>query len=529
MRSIRAKLIILLSVLIVIIFAITGYVLIDRKTKELTSDISTNALNFATLTSASIIDTYKLYYLSQGFSYFNRDMTSIFALNHDVDSVSILSYQGELLYNSQEEKTAQYSGPKRLVQDNHLLDRIQDVKPSLLTTNGRTIYLLSSGGNYVSVDKNEKSVSPITENERVSSILFPSGDQYRVLFSLSYKNLDKRIIDMIMSITILLVIFAVAAIGIASYFSSRIVEPVKVLMKGALEIGKGNLNIAVSVKSNDELRHLADTFNTMARDLHKSTLLLVEKERMGKELEIARDIQKNLLPKNMTIPGLDVAAGVIPALEIGGDCFDFIPIDNHKTLLYIGDVTGHGVPSGLVGSMANSLIYAYSGVHEHPKDILTAANHILQMKTSKDMFITMLMASWDSNASVLTYTQAGHDPLFHYRANTQELVMGERGGMALGLVPDLSKVVQEENIHLSSNDVLVLYTDGFPESFRYGQDGKREIMGFKRFSEIVRDAVTQPSAAAIYDLIIRHTHDFTGTYPQFDDMTLIVLRKTDST
>jgi hypothetical protein len=526
MRSIRSKLIVVVSLLIVVMFSLTGYVLIDRKTKELTSDIYNQALFFAKMSTSKIIDVYRLYYVSQSFSYFNRDLQSILSLNPDISTISILSYQGELLFDSAQEKTMQYQGEKRLITDKELLNRIQDVKPSVMTTTGRVLYLLpTANGTYRFVDKNEKSVAPLKATERVDSLVFASGDVYRVLFHISYEHLDARIRDMMISMLILLVVSAFVGILVSSYFSSRIIAPVKVLMKGALQIGRGNLNVAVDIRSRDELKLLGDTFNTMARDLRNSTKSLIEKERMGKELEIARDIQEKLLPTDLRIQGLDVAAGVVPALEVGGDCFDIIRMTDDYYLFYVGDVTGHGVASGLVGSMANALIYSYSAFLKHPKDILHHTNRVLQTKTSNDMFVTMLMVAWNSQNNTLLYTQAGHDPLFYYHAATQELMMGKRGGIALGLVNDLAPMIQEEKLVLEHGDVVVIYTDGFPESFRKGADGKREILGFKRFTEIVRQAISLPRAQDIYDAILQKTKDFTGDYPQFDDMTLFVLKK----
>ncbi len=525
MKSIRTKLIGLIALLMIIAFSATGYILIDRKTKELTADIYRGAVNFAELTAAKVADTYRLNYVSQGFAYFNRDMSDIFSLNTDITGISVVSYQGELAYDSQSEKSVQYSGPKRLVEDAVLITRTRDVKPSLVTTNGAVIYLMKQkNGQYAYVDGNEKSVQSLSDLDRIRSLVFPADDELRIVYSVSYANLDKRIQEMMISMLLLLLFSAVAGILVASVLASRLVKPINTLREAALEISKGNLNIAVQIKTKDELKLLGDTFNTMAKDLHKSTQLLVEKERMGKELEIARNIQMNLLPTVTQIPGLDVAAGVVPALEVGGDCFDFIRINNEQYLMYVGDVTGHGVPSGLVVSMANSLIYAYSNLLEHTRDILIQTNRILKMKTAKDMFITMVMAKWDVQKSELRYTQAGHDPVYVYRAG--ELRQGPKGGIALGLVDDISHVLKEETIPLQAGDVVIMYTDGFPESFRSGANNKREILGFERYHQIIATAVQLPTAKEIYNSIIDQTRHFMGEFPQFDDMTLVVLKKT---
>src|SRR5690606_32671105 len=141
----------------------------------------------------------------------------------------------------------------------------------------------------------------------------------------------------------------------------------------------------VYVKTKDEVATLANAFNSMAQELEISTKALVYKERVAKELEIAANIQKELLPKEIpVISGLDIAAGILPAEEIGGDCYDFLATDDNNLLMYLGDVTGHGVPAGIVVSIANALIYNYS--HDTDmREILSQVNRILKVKTSSNM------------------------------------------------------------------------------------------------------------------------------------------------
>ncbi len=526
MKSLRSKLIVAISLLIICILAATGYVLIDRKIKELTSDIYKNGLNFAQLSSGKIVDLFKQFYLSNSYSYFVRDMESIFALNPDVSQIKVINYAGDVVYDSETERNLQYKGEVRKLTDPALIQRIQDVKPSVVKDNQENVYLKANEtGGFTAVTKNEQPQREVQAGERIQTILFPVDETYRVLYSLSYRNLDERVMQTMLSILILLFVSALVGIIIARSLAGRIVRPIRELMRGAVEVGKGNLDVSVTIKTKDELKLLGDTFNKMTVDLKKSTEALIEQERIGKELEIARGIQQNLLPKVKAMPGLDLAAGVIPAQEVGGDCFDFIEMPGEKNLLYIGDVTGHGVPSGLVVSMANSLIYSYSKIFDHPKDILAHTNSILQHKTAKDMFMTVLMASWDPAKSVFTYTQAGHDPLFYFRAADQTVTKGMKGGMALGMIPDISKILKEVEIKMEPGDVVVLFTDGYPESFRGETDETREILGFDRFGEMVKESAREPTAQAIYDEIIAQVKAFTGNYPQFDDMTMIVVRK----
>ena len=160
---------------------------------------------------------------------------------------------------------------------------------------------------------------------------------------------------------------------------------------------------------------LADTFNTMAKDLEVSTKAMVEKEKLTRELELAGEIQRELLPTELPkIENLDIAASLISAEEVGGDCYDFIPVGKDQMLFYIGDVTGHGVPAGLLSAINNALVPAFLdqfsdtkdvivNLNRLTKDIVLHLNRILKMKTRPNMFMTMVMAMWNKEKHILEY------------------------------------------------------------------------------------------------------------------------------
>lgn len=136
------------------------------------------------------------------------------------------------------------------------------------------------------------------------------------------------------------------------------------------------------------------------------------------------------------------------------------------------------------------------------------------------MFMTMVMASWNKKTKKVTFTQAGHDPIVHYRASSKDVAELSVGGMALGMIPDLSKVVKPDSVALKKDDVLVLYTDGIPEAWQT----ETESYGMDRLKESINKNSTLKTAQQIHDAILKDVYDFMGEYPQADDITLIVVK-----
>jgi sigma-B regulation protein RsbU (phosphoserine phosphatase) len=269
---------------------------------------------------------------------------------------------------------------------------------------------------------------------------------------------------------------------------------------------------------------LAATFNKMAADLEESTKAKIEHEKVAKELELAAKIQNELLPKQLPqIENMDIAASLSAATEVGGDCYDFIPVErNGKLLFYIADVTGHGVGAGLVSAITNALAPALMEHYDNTKDIVSELNKILTMKTSPNIFVTACVALWDIAKGVLQFTQAGHDPIMQYQAATDSVILLPPGGLALGMVPDITAKLTTEEVTAHVNDVFVLYTDGIPEAWQ----NEKDTFGMDRLKETVKKHSGKQTAQEIHDAILADVRAYMGDYPQADDITLLVIKKT---
>lgn len=519
MHSIKTKLILALSVLLIFLFAVTGFLLINEKQKELARDIYTNARSFSELTSPKIIDLYRTLLVEKSFVIFNSEMKDIFTKDSDISAIRIHSFAGKVLYDSRQERDRAYEGENERLSESGLMDRIKASMSSYLLDSGRVVYLKKDAdGAYMTLDRNEREIEPISDTEFIQNIIYPVEGKYLVEFSVTYENLKQRVFRMTERIVYLLIFGILMGLGFSWYFSQKITGPIEKLKEGALVLAKGDFRVRVYVKTKDEVGILAETFNKMAEDLEVSTKALVYKERVAKELEVAARIQKEIIPKRLpAIPGLDIAACLQPAVEIGGDCYDFIPTDGGEHVFYIGDVTGHGVPSGIVVSIANALIYSYS--HSGAlADALKHTNRVLAEKMSANMFMTILMAKYENGK--MSYVSAGHPGMLHYCAKEKKVVAEKGGGIALGMVPDISKMIQEMNVDLRQGDSVVFYSDGIPEAVN--KNG--EQYGMQRIKRAISDHAELESAEKIKDALMTDIQRFMGQEQQRDDITLLVFK-----
>lgn len=523
MYSIKTKLVAVITLLIVGLFSVAAFLLIREKQKELTYDIYFQARSFGELTSNNIVDDYKLYLAEGGFIYFNRKLTEDFQRTQDIDWIQVFEYNGTLLYDSKEEEEAQYEGPVRMISDERIQTQIQANNPSVLTRSGRIVYLKKAEDGSISyVDENEQPIAELGELERLYYLVYPVSDQYAVIYYVNYDNMDAVLRTDTIRIVFLAVVGMIIGLLLAIFFSNRITKPIKKLTEGSGIIAKGDFQYRVKITTHDELEILGNAFNKMAGDLDKSTKALVYKERVAKELEVAQKIQEGNIPKEIPVmEGLDISAGIVPAEEIGGDVYDFLPKDDNNTLFYIGDVTGHGVPSGILGSIANAMFFSYANEPDLKK-LIVDVNKVLKAKSPANMFLTLALLNWNKMDKKLSYVNAGHEQIIHFNGKTHAVNLLKGGGIALGMFPDISKMVEEQIIPLEIGDSIVLYSDGIPEAWRT----ETENYGMDRFKSTVQQFGNLESATAIRNSILQNVKDFTGDYKQMDDITIIVIKRT---
>ncbi|MFA5792841.1 MAG: SpoIIE family protein phosphatase [Candidatus Gracilibacteria bacterium] len=521
-RSLKAKFTLAFGTLTVVLFLALGMFLVNAKTEELSQDISTSTQNFASLTVSKVMENYTAYLEPGNFLPFSREISGILRKNEDVPNISITSYSGVILYDSIQEKIERYSDGLRTVTDQETSDRIQSNKSSVLYQNGRILYLKVDENKNVSyVDFNEKSVESPALTDRVVDIIVPYQNAYAVSYTVSYELMDERLREAKIQIGVIAGIGTLLTLMISFMLAVSITNPLKALTEGALRIASGDFGTQVIAKTKDEIGVLAETFNQMAKDLAASLEVKLYKERVTKELELASKIQNDLLPKGrLDLESLDVTGGLHPATEIGGDAFDFIQMDDGDHLIYLGDVSGHGVPAGIISSIANGLLYALRGETDL-KEIASRINSVIQKKSSNTMFMTMALTEWNEKDKTLKYVNLGHLPLLYYDAENKKVMEIHLPGMALGLADEL-KNLQEQVLNLKPNDIVIMYSDGIPEA----RDAKNEQYGMQRLKRITQQAGDDLlTAEAIKNALFSDVMQFIGDQDHLDDITLVVMKR----
>lgn len=332
-----------------------------------------------------------------------------------------------------------------------------------------------------------------------------------------------QMLDGIYATFIHFIIIMVIAILVISFWLSRtITRPIVALTEGAKAIGRGELDYRVEVTTDDEFGTLARAFNRMASDLkeHMSELArtTADKESFLKELEIARRLQRRLLPDQPpSIPGYDIAADNMPAREVGGDFFDFIPMTEDRWGFVIADVSGKGITAAIFMGLSRTIVRATMTRTLDISSSLQQANDLICRDSTSGMFVTLFYAVPIPEERKLRYVNAGHNPPLLLRKGSDEMVALRGKGIALGVKQNIR--LEENVIDIGPGDTLVLYTDGVTEAV----NEKGEAFGEERLKLAIResrDATAREIILRIQDAVIA----FAGTMHQFDDITLLVAK-----
>ncbi len=249
-----------------------------------------------------------------------------------------------------------------------------------------------------------------------------------------------------------------------------------------------------------------------------------EKKRLDHDLEIARDIQRILLPSEApAIDGFQISGINVPARLVSGDYFDYIRVDDERLGVAIADVSGKGVPASLIMAICRSVLRAEAARNPSPADVLRKVNRQLYPDIKEDMFISMAYLILDHHRDSITLARAGHDAPLLYKHQSQTVTPVKSPGMVVGIDSGnvFDRLTVDFAISLERDDCLVLYTDGVTETL----NAEGDEFGLDRVIQTVR-ARANDGAQAIVKKIIQDVRDFTGSLPQNDDITLIAIRKT---
>ena len=351
----------------------------------------------------------------------------------------------------------------------------------------------------------------------------------RKLFSV-LGPLSSAVFFMLYVIGGLLLVAEILSLSLGVSLTKTITRSVADLYEGTLRINSGDFSHRIPLRSKDQLSELAFSFNRMTDSVQKLILESKEKERLESELEIAREVQSQLFPREIPqLQTLELSGSCQPARMVSGDYYDFMRIDPNWTALAMGDVAGKGISAALLMASIQSSLRAQLNVRTLPSgpgqanglprlisELTSRLNQQLYEITSSEKYATFFCALVNDCSGQLFYTNAGHlPPLLIRNQHAHKL---DIHGMVLGAFPNQS--YGQGNIKLQPGDLLVAYTDGITEpENEYGEE-----FGEERLAELLVQNANKPFAE-LTSLIAAAVRDWSISPEQQDDMTLLMLRR----
>ncbi|MEZ4699622.1 MAG: GAF domain-containing SpoIIE family protein phosphatase [Rhodothermales bacterium] len=304
-------------------------------------------------------------------------------------------------------------------------------------------------------------------------------------------------------------------------FSSLLAVPLMAReeMLGALFVTK---EVAHGFEKDDiESIHMFAAQAALALDNARLFREQVEKERLARELDIAREVQRKLLPQRLPLyRGLSLCASNVSAERVGGDFYDFFELDEHRLCVIIGDVSGKGTSAAFFMAVMQGIFQSVSRLAPRPVDFLRHANAALGHTLDKNVFISLIYGILDTQREEFVMARAGHNPMatINLHGDTR-LVRPDGIGLGLDRSGVFEKSLEEITIPLKPGDAFVLYTDGVVES----RNMQGDEYGYERLLEAMRRHRAE-EAAGIHDALLTDLQTFIGSKAYDDDMTLVVMK-----
>ena len=313
-----------------------------------------------------------------------------------------------------------------------------------------------------------------------------------------------------------LLVVGLALVGIVP-ISHRMTRHLTSLSDGVRQLASGDFRTRVPVRSKDEFGSLAAAFNQMAADLERHQSLIVEQERLRRELELSRLIQTEMLPRTGLRLGAAEIKGIsIPAREVGGDFFNYFVLPDGRLALLVGDVSGKGVSAALLMANVQATLRARLPLETDLAALSAGLDREVDATTPRGVFLTLFMGILEGNGRTLRYVNAGHNPQFVVRT-TGDIVAMWSTGLPIALFPDHG--YREVSVDLEPGDLLFFYTDGLVEA----ENDAGEMFGAERLQSVLRTAGAQ-GVESVLQHVEEAVRQFRGRTEALDDATLMALR-----
>lgn len=376
---------------------------------------------------------------------------------------------------------------------------------------------------YISRSKfgyNTSAVLPIRLSDPDLPVLIcveiPMSTLQSAVRDLSYHTLGTIIAAMV--VIILLFVY---------YLYHTVIHPINIIAAETEAFGDSGTQLSerlLTVKTRDELQGLAESVLKMEQGIldyvKDITTVTAEKERISTELNVATDIQANMLPRIFPAfperKEFDIYASMTPAKEVGGDFYDFFLVDEEHLAMVVGDVSGKGVPAALYMVIAKTLLKNQAGSCQSPGEILQTVNEQLCENNESEMFVTVWMGIMEISTGRIVAANAGHEFPAVRKRNGEFTLLKDRHGFVLGGIE--GSQYQEYEFVIREGEGLFIYTDGVPEA----TNAEQELFGTERMLNALNETLQEKPQQ-----IVRQVKDaiagFVGQAPQFDDTTMLVL------
>jgi sigma-B regulation protein RsbU (phosphoserine phosphatase) len=375
------------------------------------------------------------------------------------------------------------------------------------------------GGN-----KEEKAEAPalVHVSSRIAALIS------RLLATLG--DLSAGYVILFKAVAIILVMIEGAALIIGIRLTRSITHTVDTLYDATERVKAGDFSYRIQIPSRDQLSALGEAFDGMTASVHQLLKESQEKSRLQSELDIAREVQRQLFPQSSPqVPGLNLYGVCKAARSISGDYYDFLKLDEHRVGLVLGDVSGKGISAALLMAAVQSALRAqfYEGFaadqHSVPTGLSTAQvvdrlNRHLYQNSPPEKYVTFFFAIYDTRTRKLTYTNAGHLPPLLFRGDRIDRLRA--GGTVVGLFPIAT--YEQGEVQVEPGDLLMAFTDGITEPENtYGEE-----FGEARVLEVARRAMLA-SPEMLVEEIYRTINEWTGSPELQDDMTVVLAQATE--
>ena len=317
----------------------------------------------------------------------------------------------------------------------------------------------------------------------------------------------------------------VVSLIVAISLTRTMTRTVHDLYRGTERVNRSDFSHRIQVRGNDQLSDLGRSFNTMTESIERLIEESREHERLQSELEIAREVQARMFPREAPkLSSLEVLGVCRPAQVVSGDFYDYIQLSSTRMALAFGDVSGKGISAALVMATLHSIVRTQLALLARSNgefalstaELVARTNRRLHTDTSDEKFATLFFAGYDEREGILSYSNAGHlPPLLIRGGGIQQL---EVTGMVVGLFPE--STYESRQVELRPGDILVAFTDGLTEP----ENAYEEEFGEERFYEAVLRHADRPSSEMIA-AVMQEVIDWTGESSLQDDMTMLVAKR----